>query len=63
MGRRLLMIALVFSGLLYVTSGVLDFPHPTIILWPLGFIVLLAFSQVLRVVLSGLKRNKSKTGG
>jgi hypothetical protein len=57
------MFALVLSGVLFFTSGILDFPQPTIIPWLHGFITLLAFTQVLRILIKDLKRHRSKKTG
>jgi hypothetical protein len=56
------MFALVLSGMLFFTSGILDFPQPTIIPWLLGFITLLAFTEALRILIKDLKRSRFKKG-
>jgi hypothetical protein len=61
--HKILMFALVLSGMLLFTSGILDFPQPTIIPWLLGFITLLAFTEVLRILIKDFKRSRSKKTG
>jgi len=60
--HKILMFVLVLSGILFFTSGTLDFPQPTIIAWLLGFIFLVAFTEVLRILIKDLKRRRSKKG-